>query len=165
MPVRGRTGKRIITAASTKASEPESDPVLVSTPEPVSVHESVSTPNIKSSIPVRRTKSIKRDPSPSPMKPSEPVIITPAPVKRSSTPTRRAPSPSPVSTPVPAPAPVKRRSTPTRRAPSPAPAPIKRSSTPTRRAPSPSPIRRDDGREHASVLKRSDTPPRMRLKK
>lgn len=89
---------------------------------------------------------------------------------------RRAPSPVPAPTPVPTPVPVP-VPVPTprlnKRAPSPTPSSAlnKRAPSPTpvsalnRRAPSRTrsitPSRCDDGKSHASVLKRSDTPPRM----
>jgi len=72
---------------------------------------------------------------------------------RKPTPVRRAPSPSPVvrRAPSPSPSPISTRAS----------APIKRNLTPSRRTPSPIVNRKDDNKVHASILKRSDTPPRM----
>ena len=74
---------------------------------------------------------------------------------RKPTPVRRAPSPSPVvrraPSPSPSPSPISTRAS----------APIKRNLTPSRRTPSPIVNRKDDNKVHASILKRSDTPPRM----
>ena len=97
----------------------------------------------KSQEPVQEPQEIMKKSLPSPSR---------IPVRKP-TPVRRAPSPSPVvrRAPSPSPSPISTRAS----------APIKRNLTPSRRTPSPIVNRKDDNKVHASILKRSDTPPRM----
>lgn len=152
--MRGRTKTR---NATIKQIVPEVSQVSkVPVPEIITVkHEPISTSKrgrspARTRIPVLN----KRAPSPTPTPTPTPVPVpTPTPKinKRAPSPTPRLNKRAPSPTPVPAL---------NRRAPSPTPVPALNKRAPSRTR-SITPSRRDDGKSHASVLKRSDTPPRM----